>query len=113
MKTRIFLELLLGFLAVCGVAISASLFFAAPAHSQDMPDNCTARVNAIENLRDKYQEERVMAGVTNSGAMMELFHSAEGDTWTLVMSNASGVTCFVSAGEGLRFVKPQSTDPGA
>ena len=48
-------------------------------------------------------------GVTNKGALVEVLTSADGGTWTIIVTTPQGMSCLVAAGEGWRFLP--RTDP--
>ena len=73
---------------------------------------CDDRDTVIEFLAREYQELVVAQGVVMSrGQLMELFVSGDG-TWTLVVSQAGGMSCMIAAGEGWRPVPPLQPPPG-
>lgn len=66
---------------------------------------CSTREGAAAQLKEKYLEDPVSIGVTNGGALMELFASKDGETWTLVVTLGNGRTCQVAAGKYWQQVK--------
>jgi len=69
---------------------------------------CDDRAKVVEVLAQQYQEALVARGVVlNHGHLMELFVSKDGETWTLVVSQATGLSCVIAAGEGWRPVEPE------
>ncbi len=73
---------------------------ATPALAQ--PQMCDKRVNVLGHLAKKYGEAPVAIGVTNSGGMVEVLTTADGLTWTIIVSYTNGTSCLVAAGEGWR-----------
>jgi len=61
-------------------------------------------------LAKKYQERRVAVGVTSAGGLVEVLTSADGGTWTILVTAPNGQSCIVSAGEGWRVVTPQEPE---
>ncbi len=56
----------------------------------------------IERLARNYQEQPVASGVNAVGVLVEVFATPDGATWTIVVVQPSGWTCYVSSGEGWR-----------
>ncbi len=63
---------------------------------------CDQRSRVIGHLADKYKEATVAVGVTNSGGLVEVLSSGDGQTWTIIVSSPTGVTCLLATGEGWR-----------
>ncbi len=70
---------------------------------------CAPRDDALALLAQKYGETPVAIGVTNKGDLVELLTTADGTTWTIIVTSHHGISCMVAAGEGWRNV-PQ-VDP--
>lgn len=66
---------------------------------------CGDRDQIVEKLRSKYREDRVAAGVTVLGGLVEVFATDDGDTWTILVSRPGAVTCVVSVGRGWKTIK--------
>ena len=67
---------------------------------------CDFRDKIVAHLELKYQEHIVGRGINNAGAMVELFSSADGLTWSIVITRPDGWACLVGAGEAWREVEP-------
>lgn len=74
----------------------ALLLLASPALAEP---NCIPRERAVRELHTKYSETAVAMGISNSGAVVELFATENGSTWTVIVTLPSGLTCALSAGE--------------
>ena len=76
---------------------------------------CDQRKRVIGHLADKYREAPVAIGVTNSGDLVEVLSSDDGQTWTIIVSTPNGVTCLLATGEGWRAIQNEATllDPAA
>jgi hypothetical protein len=59
---------------------------------------CGKRAEIIKNLSDKYNEKSTSLGIVNGTNVVELLTSPGGKTWTIIVSEPSGRTCFVSSG---------------
>jgi hypothetical protein len=69
---------------------------------------CADRERLVEFLMREYQEALIAQGVvSNGGHLMELFTSDAGGSWTLVVSQPSGLSCMIAAGEGWQFAEPR------
>ena len=53
-------------------------------------------------LVEKYQERPVYRGVTRGGALLQVFVSKSGETWTIAVQLPNGLACLLSAGEAWR-----------
>ena len=81
------------------VAIFAALStLALPAWAQEQP--ACAPIDQIEaKLAAEYRETRVQQGVVGDGrAMLLIFATPDGATWTAVMLRHDGVGCMAAAG---------------
>lgn len=59
---------------------------------------CAPRHDMLERLAEGYGEAPRAMGLTKGGALMEMFASADGDTWSLTVTLPSGLTCLLDAG---------------
>ena len=57
------------------------------------------RARIVEALQARYDERPAALGVTEEGAVIELFHGTDGTTWTLVLTLPNGFSRIVAAGE--------------
>ncbi len=76
---------------------------------------CDKRAKVLGHLAQKYREAPVAVGVTNSGGLVEVLTTGDGNTWTIIVSNPDGLSCLVAAGEGWRKIDadPSKIDPQA
>lgn len=81
--------------AILGALIIGSSFLAPTALAQPV---CGAHRTVVENLKKGYSETPVSMGVTSGGAILEVYASPEG-TWTLVITQPSGLSCLLAAGQ--------------
>lgn len=61
--------------------------------------DCDSRPAVIADLEKGYSEKPAAMGVTTVGTVMELWTSANGDTWTLIVTLTNGRSCVVGAGD--------------
>ena len=59
---------------------------------------CLPRDKMVDHLANRYNERPVSMGLEISGKLIELFTTADGSTWTLVMIMPDGPACVVAAG---------------
>ena len=72
---------------------------------------CGHRLNVVSQLAIKHQESRVVWGVNHTGsAVMELFATDDGATWSLIFTDANSWSCLMSGGYGLRIVKGEKVN---
>ena len=78
--------------------IAASLI-ALPAlsHAQSA-QRCGDHDILVKRLAEKFVEQQVAIGVTANGKMVEVLASPEGNTWSIVLTEPGGPSCFVAAG---------------
>ncbi len=78
--------------------ITALVFLgiALPANAQMA---CGKRDAILEKLSGKFSEAPVAMGLSNTGGVIEVLSSAEGGTWTIILTDPGGLTCLVAAGE--------------
>lgn len=61
--------------------------------------SCAAREDVLTMLSQKYAEAPVAVGRADNGGLIEVLSSLDGETWTIIITMPSGVTCMVAAGE--------------
>ena len=59
---------------------------------------CGNHDKILDVLGNRFKETRRVMGVVNAKAVMEIFMSPQG-TWTMVITNTSGLSCITSSGE--------------
>ena len=78
------------------LAAAAMAVIAAPAQAQLF---CDGRDDLAAWLAEAFHEQRVGYGLAGTTLIVEVFASARG-TWTMLMTDVSGRSCIVAAGEG-------------
>ncbi|MGB8275044.1 MAG: hypothetical protein WCF16_07205 [Alphaproteobacteria bacterium] len=74
---------------------------------------CSTRANVLSHLSKKYAETPVALGVAENGGVIELLTSAQGNTWTIIVTMPNGKSCMVAAGEGWEQVpRMAAKEPG-
>lgn len=91
---------------------AGAVAFSGPAGAQ-MPGVCGSYAETAAQLAGKYSESRVAAGI-QGGGLIELWTSAGGGTWTLVLRFGDDKSCMVGAGEGWQAIEsaPVEEDGG-
>ena len=72
---------------------------------------CGHRNYVVSQLATKHQESRVVWGVNHTGrAVMELFATENGATWSLIFTDTNSWSCLMSGGYGLRIEKGEKVN---
>ncbi|MEM8825260.1 MAG: hypothetical protein AAGF30_16760 [Pseudomonadota bacterium] len=80
------------------VSIVLAVLFATPALAQT--PNCGPRPAVVEALSGSYAETFSGGGIQNDEAVFEVWVSPETGTWTILRTNAAGISCIMAAGTG-------------
>jgi hypothetical protein len=82
------------------VAAAAALI-AAPALAQTAGPGpaCVKRADLIKHLEAKYHEAPAAVGIADNGALLEVFASKSGETWTVTVTMPNGISCMVASGQ--------------
>jgi len=59
---------------------------------------CAPHPELVRALAKDYGERLVSVGLTNTGALMEVLASADGATWSVLITQVSGLSCMVLSG---------------
>ncbi len=94
------------------LAITMVLFIWATFEPAAAQIACTARGEVAERLAGEYAEAPVAAGLTSSGAVIEVFTRDDGATWTIVLTKPEGTSCLVAAGEAWTVLPTKITVKG-
>ena len=78
--------------------VAASFAFAPAAAAQGGPMVCGERVEIVNSLQSGHDEQKTAAGLSGTGAVVELF-TGETGSWTLLLTLPGGPTCLLGAGE--------------
>ncbi len=82
----------------------------APASAQAA---CAPHAEITKQLASGYSENPVGIGLASNGAVVEVFSSSDGSSWTIIMTMPNGVSCLVSAGEYWESLPEVSLGPRA
>ncbi len=81
------------------IATSALIFgmasAAPPAHAQS---NCGQRAEIVGKLQQNYTENLTGGGLQSPQSLLELWTSNKTGSWTLLVTQANGISCIVGSG---------------
>jgi hypothetical protein len=80
-------------------ALAALGVSAVPANSLAQQRACGPRADLVAHLADKYREAPIAIARTDDGQVIEVFASPQGETWSVVVTTAIGVSCLVVSGQ--------------
>ena len=90
--------------AVSILTIGAAVIVSGPVSARPL---CGERALALDYLAEKYQERPSAFGLAANNQILEILVSKTG-SWTILATNASGVSCVVASGEAwVRLPKPR------
>ena len=73
--------------------------FSVPVLAQGTTRDCNFHDTMVKSLKDNWDESVVGMGINNAGALVELFISPEGETYTIVVVRPDGWACVVTTGK--------------
>ena len=91
-------------------AVAAILLLCLPSAVSGQ-SRCDSRGRLIAHLAERYRETPIALGVDNGGRLIEVLATADGATWTIVVTSPQGRSCMVAAGEGWRAVPRKEAEP--
>ncbi len=77
------------------IAVAAAGMAAAPAHAQT---SCAPRDTVLDRLQSSFGEALAAGGLQSQSQVLEVWASQDTGTWTVLMTNANGLTCVVASG---------------
>ncbi|MEM9010534.1 MAG: hypothetical protein AAGE18_04855 [Pseudomonadota bacterium] len=87
--TRALFALSLGF---------AGMLFAADA-SRAQGGPCAERAQVLDYLKDRFGEERQSMGLLQDNRVIEVFHSPETGSWTILVTSPNNRSCMIASGQ--------------
>lgn len=84
---------------------------AGPAAAQQRSTICGDGKTIRDTLRDDYHEVAIGEGLSTSGALMQVFTTRDGSTWTMLLTLPSGMACLLGAGESWIQIDPPEPQP--
>lgn len=85
----------------------ALLFALSPLTARSQPAierTCADRAQIVSQLRKQFGEQLTGHGLSHSGVLFEVFAAANGG-WSLIITDASGMSCLVASGAHWQAVK--------
>jgi len=95
------------FATLAGAALLASMSVAAHAEN-NRTVLCGERQQILDSLETRYDESPAAMGLAGNGSVVELLTSRDG-TWTILVTQPSGMACLAAAGQHWESVSPRST----
>ena len=96
------------FLAL-SLGVGAMILATQHAYAQTQNRNCADRERVVERLSETYGESRQSIGLAPNNSVVEVFASSETGTWTITVTNTSGVTCLVASGQAYEATEGELT----
>lgn len=88
---RVVAGIVIGFVALTVVAA-----FSGPVSAQQVTGD---RTTLVKELTQRFAEHPVSIGLTSTGAMIEVFASEDGSTWTMLLTLPEGQSQVIGDGE--------------
>lgn len=85
--------------AIFVLVLAALLALALPVLAQAEPQNDCGPAKVVDEILAQYKEREIARGPTLHGALVRIYASPEGKTWTLVVSLPEGISCVVEVGK--------------
>ena len=79
-------------------AMSLMLALLLGAGSTHAASACTSDETMSKPLERRYAETPIAGGLSQSGKLLQVFSTKDGETWTVVLVRPDGVSCIVAAG---------------
>ena len=73
--------------------------------------SCFRREMFVEHLKEKYDEQPLAFGLNTDGRLLELFGTPDGKTWTMLITDARGISCVVTSGKDWQKAVPELLTP--
>lgn len=89
-----------------GVALFASVHAAAQPASPLGRMPCHSYKEISSQLDQRYKEAPISIGMQTNGNMLQVFASAENDSWTILSVTPQGLGCILAAGRNWEALKP-------
>ena len=89
-------------LGTATTVVGATSISATEAAPQDLA--CGSREEMTGRLKQAFGEAQTGLGLVSAAQVLEVWSSEETGTWTILMTDTSGQTCLVAAGEAWKTV---------
>ncbi|TCS60020.1 hypothetical protein [Primorskyibacter sedentarius] len=81
------------------MTLSMGLLAVAATHAHAQQDRCATREGVVSRLSEKYGETRQSIGLGTNNTMVEVFASGDTGSWTILVTDARGISCLVASGQ--------------
>ena len=88
---------LIGIAGVVGLTLT--LVYVTTTDASAQAAACQSRDSLAKLLEERFAEQPAAVGLEASGRLIELFASADNDSWTMVMTMAAGESCVIAVGK--------------
>lgn len=86
--------------AALALLAAVALTIAGSAEEADAQGMCMPRDKLVKMLDSRFDEAPVARGLDSGGRLVEVFSSADGATWTLLLTAPDGISCLMAEGKG-------------
>ena len=98
---------------ILGVAVLSSLIALSSAVAANaQARNCGPRTMVVERLAEGYRETRQSIGMAANNVVVEVFASVSSGSWTIVVTQPTGISCLVASGQGFENLSEDLPPPG-
>lgn len=80
--------------ALCGDALAQQV----PVPQQRQAYGCQPRATIIKQLAEKYSERPSALALQANGVLLEVYRTAGGETWTVLLTRPDGTSCIAAVG---------------
>jgi hypothetical protein len=91
--------------ALLSVLSATALILIDPSSIQAQ-DRCLPRHEMLKHLSAQFKETPVAIGLVDDATALEILTTADGKTWTAVLTRSNGLTCVVASGESWNYAAP-------
>ncbi len=60
---------------------------------------CGLHHDIVAQLAGQYQERPVAIGISDNGRLLQVLSSADGATWTVIVTTPQGISCVLATGQ--------------
>lgn len=75
------------------------------------PGACALRTDLMRHLAERHHETPVARGLSENGALLEIFATSDGRTWTAIGTFPSGLSCLIASGRFWELAPAIAIDP--
>ena len=99
---------------VGAVGLMLTLLYVMTPEASAQAGACRSRDSLAKLLEERHAEKPVAAGLEAGGRLIELFASADNESWTMVMTMPAGESCVMAVGKyWLENMRPAVDGPAA